>query len=305
MDIKNFRDTFFKLPKADVHSHLHLAGSQKRFTELYPKANINFPKTFNGLTGMIDFIYGHLNTIMVKGEDVKNFMEIAIQSAIDDNVTLLEASVDLNLARFFDDNIETVIEVTHELKDKYKADVDFRPDLGINKDLEIEKVYSNGIKCLESGVFYAVDLYGQEVGKDLNPFIKFYDKAKELGLKTKVHIGEFSDAKSIEHTINLFKPDELQHGIRAVDSEATMDLIARNNIRLNICPSSNLLLGAVENLQHHPLRRLYDYGIKICVNTDDLILFDASMTDEFVKLYDIGIFTFEELDEIRENGFNS
>ncbi|MFD1062879.1 hypothetical protein ACFQ1Q_06440 [Winogradskyella litorisediminis] len=301
MTANQFRDKIYKLPKGDVHSHLHLAGSQKRFKEKYPDANLNFPKTYDGLTGMIDFIYGHLNTIMVKGEDVKNFMEIAVQSAIDDNVTLLEASVDLNLSRFFDDSVDTVIDVTKNLKDKFKDQIDFRPDLGINKDLEIEKVYINGIKCIKSGVFSGVDLYGQEVGKDLNPFVDFYKKAKDLGLKTKVHIGEFSDYKSINHTINLFIPDELQHGIRAVDSQETMDLIARHNIRLNVCPSSNLLLGAVKDIRQHPLRKLYDNGIKLTINTDDLILFDASVTDEFVKLYEAEVFTANELDEIRKN----
>lgn len=303
MTSKELRDKFQNLPKADVHSHLHLAGSQKRFVENYPDANLDFPKSYDGLTGMIDFIYSHLNTVMVKGEDVINFMDIAIQSAIDDNVTLLEASVDLNLARFFDDSIDRVIEVTKELQDKYKSQIDFKPDLGINKDLEIEKVYTNGIKCLESGAFYGVDLYGQEVGKDLNPFVKFYDQAKDLGLKAKVHIGEFSDHKTIDYTINLLQPDELQHGIRAVDSEETMALIAKNDIRLNICPTSNILLGAVPNITKHPLRQLFDYGIKVCINTDDLILFDATVTDEFVKLFENDIFDFDELNMIRQNGF--
>ncbi|RNC87856.1 MAG: hypothetical protein ED556_01305 [Winogradskyella sp.] len=303
MNHTEFRNTFFKLPKADVHSHLHLAGSQKRFFEKYPNANLTFPKTYDGLTGMIDFIYGHLNTIMVKGEDVINFMEIAIESAIDDNVTLLEASVDLNLARFFDDSIERVIEITKTLKDKYKSDIDFKPDLGVNKDLEIEKVYTNGLKCLESGAFHGVDLYGQEVGKDLNPFVKFYDIAKDMGLKTKVHIGEFSDTESIEHTINLLAPDELQHGIRAVESEKTVALIRDNNIRLNICPTSNVMLGAVDSLKAHPIRQLLDNNIKVCINTDDLILFNANVTDEFVKLFETGLFTSDELDRIRLNAF--
>jgi len=303
MNTSNIKDIFFKLPKADVHNHLHLGGSQQKFIERYPEANLNFPKSYNGLTGMIDFIYGHLNTIMVKAEDVENFMEIAIESAIDDNVTLLEASVDLNLARFFDNSIEKVIDVTRSLKEKYKSQILFNPDIGINKDLEIEKVYSNGIKCIESGVFNAVDLYGQEVGKDLNPFVRFYDMAKDLGLKTKVHIGEFSNYESIDYTINLLKPDELQHGIRAVDSEATMDLIAENNIRLNICPTSNVLLGAVSDLKAHPLRQLFDHGIKLTVNTDDLILFDATVTNEFEKLAAANVFSFEELDTIRKNAF--
>lgn len=304
MTKSEIRETFFKLPKADVHSHLHLAGSQKRFAEKYPNANLTFPKKYDGLTGMIDFIYSHLNTIMVKGEDVKNFMEIAIESAIDDNVTLLEASVDLNLARFFDGKIETVIDIVKELKSKYKSDINFNPDLGVNKDLEIEKVYDDGVKCIKSGAFHSVDLYGQEVGKDLNPFVKFYDMAKDLGLKTKVHIGEFSDYTTIDNTINLLQPDELQHGLRAVDSKKTMDLILENNIRLNVCPTSNVLLGAVEDISKHPMRKLVDHGIKVSINTDDLILFNATVTDEFVKLYEANIFTFEELDQIRKNGFN-
>ncbi|ARV09973.1 hypothetical protein BTO05_10115 [Winogradskyella sp. PC-19] len=303
MNNSEIRDLFLKLPKADVHSHLHLAGSQKRFKEKYPEANLTFPKSFDGLTGMIDFIYGHLNTIMVEGEDVINFMEIAIESAIDDNVTLLEASVDLNLSRFFDGKIEKVIEITKHLKEKYESQIDFKPELGINKDLEYEKVYNDGIKCIESGVFHSVDLYGQEVGKDLKPFVRFYDMAKDLGLKRKVHIGEFSDYESIDYTIKLLSPDELQHGLRAVDSERTMDSILENNIRLNICPTSNVLLGAVSNIEKHTIRQLFDHGIKVTVNTDDLILFDASVTDEFVKLAEAGIFTMEELHTIRKNGF--
>ncbi len=227
MNNSEIRDTFLKLPKADVHSHLHLAGSQKRFKEKYPEANLTFPKSFDGLSGMIDFIYRQLNTILIEGKDVINFMEIAIESAIDDNVTLLEASVDLNLARFFDGKVEKIIEITRHLKEKYKSQIDFRPELGINKDLEHERVYSDGIKCIESGVFKSVDLYGQEIGKDLKPFVRFYDMAKDFGLKTKVHIGEFSDYESIDYTIKLLAPNELQHGLSAVDSKKTMDCILK------------------------------------------------------------------------------
>ena len=289
------------LAKADVHSHLHLAGSQKRFAERYPDANIIFPNQFNGLSGMIDFIYGTLNKVMLTGEDVTNFMDIAIQSAIDDNIKLLEASVDAGLARFYDDSIEAVIDTVTRLKDTYKSQIDFKPDLGINKDLDLEKVYSDGVKCIESGVFSGIDLYGQEAGKDLNPFVRLYDMAKDHGLKTKVHIGEFSDYQTIENTIQLLKPHELQHGIRAIDSEKTMDLILQKNIRLNICPTSNLALGAVDQIERHPVRQLFDHGIKVTINTDDLILFNATITDEYLKLLQSQLFTFEEIVLLNNN----
>lgn len=208
----------------------------------------------------------------------------------------MEASVDLNLASFFDRKVEKIIEITPHLKEK--PQIDFRPELGINKDLEHEKGYSDGIKYIKSGVFKSVYFYGQDIGKDLKPFVQFYDMFKDFGLKTKVHVGEFSDYESINYTIKLLAPNELQHGLSAVDSK-------NNNIRLNICPTSNILLGAVTNIKKHSIRQLFDYGIKVTVNTDDPILFNISVTDEFVKLAKSNIFTFEELETNRKKLFSS
>ncbi|QOD60809.1 hypothetical protein H9I45_15950 [Polaribacter haliotis] len=297
------KDSFLKLPKADVHNHFHLGGSQKKILEKYPKSRISFPKNFDGLPAMIDFIYGHLNLIMLTKEDVVNFMEIAVESSIEDNITLLEASVDVNLARFFDDSIDNVIEEIKRIIKKYKSQIDFKPDIGINKDLPIDKVFLYTERCINSGIFSGIDIYGKEANKNLRPFKEIFEIAKKNKLKTKAHIGEFTNYKSIEETINLLNPDELQHGINAVQSEKTMDLILERNIRLNICPTSNISLGAVSNIKNHPIRKLFDKGIKLTVNTDDLILFNATVSDELHALYSNNIFTFDELEIIRKNGF--
>ncbi len=301
----NPKQDFQKLPKADVHNHLHLGGSQVKFKALYPEADIKFPKFYDGLSGMIDFIYNHLNTVMLTEQDVVNFMEIAIESAIDDNVKLLEASVDVGLVRFFGNSVENLIHTIKKLKNKYQTQIDFRPDLGFNKDLSLEDAYTHGVSCLMSGEFNGIDLYGKEDNQDLRTFARLYDMARDHDLKTKVHIGEFSNHESIEDTIHLLKPDELQHGISAVDSQKTMDLILESGIRLNVCPSSNIALGAIKCLEEHPIRILYDHGINLTINTDDLILFDATISDEFNKLMDLGVFSYEELDEIRLNAFIS
>ncbi|ARV05347.1 hypothetical protein BTO04_00970 [Polaribacter sp. SA4-10] len=302
--MKHSKEELLKTPKADVHNHFHLGGSQKRLQGKYPNSTIIFPQKHNGLPGMIDFIYGHLNIIMVTKEDVVYFMENAIESSIDDNVTLLEASVDVGLTRFFDNSINTVISEVKRIKKKYKTQIDFKPDIGINKDLPLEKVNTYGNSCIESGVFNGIDIYGKEANQNLNSFKDLFEQAKKNKLKTKVHIGEFSDSKSIEETINILNPDELQHGINAVNSEKTMDLILERNIRLNICLQSNISLGAVSNLKTHPIRKLFDKGIKVTVNTDDLLLFNATITDELYSLYSNNIFTFDELEIIRKNAFN-
>ena len=52
----------------------------------------------------------------------------------------------------------------------------------------------------------------------------------------------------------------------------------------------------------HPIRKLYDAGVKVTVNTDDALVFGPSVSGEFLGPYRAGVFRAEELDEIRLNG---
>lgn len=301
--IEEITNRFKTVPKADVHNHFHLGGSKKLFLERYNNPTISFPKSYDGLPGMIEFIYNHLNNYLTKDSDVITFMEISIESSIEDRITYLEASVDTNLARFFDGSIQRVIEETQRLVEQHKKQITFKPDIGVNKDLELKKVYEYAEACIDSGVFYGIDLYGKEANQNLTPFIELYKLAKRNGLKTKVHIGEFSDATSIKETILALNPDELQHGISAIYDSYVLDMIRERDIQLNICPESNLLLGAVKNLKSHPIRQLFDVGIRVTINTDDLILFHKTNSEQFQDFYDLGVFSEEELNQIRLNAF--
>jgi adenosine deaminase len=95
---------------------------------------------------------------------------------------------------------------------------------------------------------------------------------------------------------------DVQHGIAAAESGAVMRFLADHRIRLNICPTSNVMLGRVETLAAHPIRRLYDAGVRVTVNTDDILMFGQSVSDEFLNLYRAGLFNAAELDQIRQNG---
>jgi adenosine deaminase len=81
-----------------------------------------------------------------------------------------------------------------------------------------------------------------------------------------------------------------------------MNWLADNNIQLNICPTSNVMLGRVESIKKHPIRKLFDAGIKVTINSDDVLIFDSSVSGEYMKLFKAGIFNAEELDIIRMNG---
>jgi adenosine deaminase len=82
-----------------------------------------------------------------------------------------------------------------------------------------------------------------------------------------------------------------------------MRFLAQHRIHLNICPTSNLMLGRVDALESHPIRKLY-VGVRVTVNSGDALIFGRTVSEEFLALYRAGLFSSAELDEIRLNGLS-
>lgn len=121
-------------------------------------------------------------------------------------------------------------------------------------------------------------------------------------LRLKAHAGEWGDADSVQRAVEELELDEVQHGIAAAESRSVMRFLADHRVRLNICPTSNVMLGRVDSLAAHPIRRLYDAGVRVTINTDDVLMFGQSASEEYLNLYHAGLFTAAELDQIRHNG---
>lgn len=81
-----------------------------------------------------------------------------------------------------------------------------------------------------------------------------------------------------------------------------MNWLSKNKIQLNVCPTSNVMLRVVESYSVHPIRKLYDNGIPVTINTDDMLIFNQSVSQEYLNLFKSGLMNAEELDNIRETG---
>ena len=95
-----------------------------------------------------------------------------------------------------------------------------------------------------------------------------------------------------------------KRGIHAASSGEVMRFLADNRIRLNVCPSSNVMLGYASGYRDHPVKLLYENGVPVTINTDDLLIFDSSIENEYLLLYRSGALTAGQLDEIRQDGLN-
>ena len=291
---------FIALPKIDAHNHLNL-GMRYASYALWAGFYIpDFPRNLNGLGEMHEIIGQYTRPRTKTAKDVKDLLTLSIQDAIADGVKVLEGSVDIGFVNHCG-NVDSFIKLVEEIKTKFKNEIDFRPELGMGKTFGIDKIREWAPICLESGVFKSIDLYGPEVEEGIEDFDSIYKLAGKLGIKKKAHVGEFSDAKSVKSFIEFFDLDEVQHGLGAVQDESVMQLIKDRNIRLNVCPESNIMLGAVKSCKEHPIKKLVEAGINVSIATDDLLFFNKTVSEQCLDLVKNEVLTIEQIKSIFES----
>ncbi len=117
-------------------------------------------------------------------------------------------------------------------------------------------------------------------------FSSIYRDAANEGLHPVAHAGEHGSAKEIRFAIEEFGAERIQHGIAAADDPAVMQLLERRAIACDVCPGSNLALGAVASAQAHPLPAMLRAGVPITLGSDDPPMFQTTLLDEYRRAWD-------------------
>lgn len=137
----------------------------------------------------------------------------------------------------------------------------------------------------------AVGLGGSETHANLFDQIRFFEKARHLGLKVDIHSGEGGEPDMHLKSIQLLQPDRVAHGFSAFSE----GYIFENN--LVMCPLSNLTLNTFQGEPYeHPVFACLERGIPIGIGSDDPLLFETSLAHEYTFLHSVtqrGIEIFE------------
>ena len=131
-------------------------------------------------------------------------------------------------------------------------------------------------------------------------FKKLITKANKAGLKATIHSGEDSSAAHIRETIEVLEPLRIGHGIKAIEDPDLIELIKKKDILLEVCPISNWITSAVDDYKAHPVRELFDAGVKINLSTDDPQIFNIDLNDEYLNAYQNWNFTEKEFRQINQ-----
>ena len=112
-------------------------------------------------------------------------------------------------------------------------------------------------------------------------FAEAFRKAASAGLRRTVHAGESSGPEGVWDAVDLLGADRIDHGVRAIEDPALVQLLADRQIPLGVCPTSNLVLGVYPSIEAHPIERLRQAGVRVSLNTDDPALLGASLVGEY------------------------
>lgn len=140
-----------------------------------------------------------------------------------------------------------------------------------------------------------IDLASVEIDGSIDPFEPTFRRAREMGLETIAHAGEFQPASAVARTLDVLKPSRIGHGISSIQDQDLTERLRTEDVALEISVSSNVMLGAVDSLPAHPIRRLYDAGVPVVINTDDPAFFKTSLVEEYLLLAENFDFTEPEL----------
>jgi adenosine deaminase len=140
--------------------------------------------------------------------------------------------------------------------------------------------------------------------KDYPPqaFESVYAEARRLGMHTTAHAGEAAGAESIWGALRSLQVQRIGHGTRAYEDPALLDYLRDNNILMEMCPISNLRTKVVPSVEALPIRRFFDHGLRITINTDDPKMFGNCLVDEYRLLEEKFGFSPEEIRSLILNG---
>lgn len=149
-----------------------------------------------------------------------------------------------------------------------------------------------------------IGIGGDERRTGAEPFRDLYAEARDAGLRLTAHAGETVGPEGIWGALNI-GAERLGHALSAIQDPELMGVLAERQIPLELCVSSNLRTGCCLRLEDHPLRRYFDAGLMVILNSDDPALFHSDLENEYRIAQERFAFTQEHLREVASNSIEA
>ncbi len=302
--IKKFDRKFFeKLPKTDLHVHLDGSLRLETILDLAQKDKIDLGadnvesleklispgRTHKSLDSYLKGFETTLKVLQTKESLYRAAYELAEDCALE-NVGYIEVRYSPILHTHRKLSLTAIVEsVVEGLKDAQK---DFNINSGViicgirNISPEVSRRMAELAVAYKNRGVVAFDLAGAEYNYPAKDHIDSFNLILSNNVNVTIHAGEAYGPDSIHQALHYCGAHRIGHGVRLREDGDLLNYVNDHRIPLELCPSSNVQTGAVKSIEEHPLKFYLDLGIRVTINTDNRLITDTTMTDEYALIYD-------------------
>jgi aminodeoxyfutalosine deaminase len=281
------------LPKAEIHVHHVGSASPRTVAELAARHPGVVPADLDALRDFYTFRdFGHFIEVYLavvdllrEPEDLRLLTyEVATDMAAQ-NIRYAELTLTPWTSVQRGIPIEAYVEAVEDAR--VAAERDHGVVLRWIYDIPGESGLPSGEDTLQYALHHAPDtligfgLGGPEVGVDRPQFKDVFAQARAAGLHSVPHAGETTGPQTVWDALRDLGAERIGHGTSSVQDPELLAHLAEHRIPLEVCPTSNIATRAVDVLENHPIREMYDAGVLVNVNSDDPPMFGTSLNREY------------------------
>ena len=303
------------LPKAELHMHLEGSLEPETLMRLAQRNRVALPYesadalrraySFDNLQSFLDLYYLGL-TVLQTFEDFREMTAAYLERAAADNVRHAEVFISpqaherrgVPLALV----VESIVAAFDDAADRQKITG------GVILGLQRQFPEDDAFRMLREARPYrdrvlGLGLGGPELGNPPSKFARVFAEARAQGWRTVAHAGEEGGADYVRDAVESLNVDRVDHGVRCEADRDLVRLLAERAIPLTVCPLSNVMLRVFPDLKSHNLKRLYDAGLTVTVNSDDPPYFGGYVNDNYAGIQAALGFSDGDLCQLARNSF--
>jgi len=303
------------LPKAELHLHLEGSLEPEQLMQFAERNQVDIPfKTldevkaaynFSNLQDFLDIYYQGMSVLQTEA-DFHDLTDAYLQRCQADNVRHVEVFFDpqghTERGVPFSTPINGILAALDAAKEKYG--ITYRLIMCFLRHLSEDDAFETLAQAepyLDR--IHGVGLDSSEVGHPPSKFERVFAAAREKGLKLVAHAGEEGPPDYVYEALDLLKIDRIDHGNRLLEDEALIARVKAAGLTLTVCPLSNLSLCVVDDLKHHPMKRMLDLGLKATINSDDPAYFGGYVNQNYIETAKAVGLTREDIITLARNSF--
>jgi adenosine deaminase len=296
--MKNFDQKYNSIPKTEIHIHLEGSIRTQTIIDVAKEYNLTLPAYEAGELDKHVKVYDQMRDLHAVLEAFDIFQGSIASPKVVERIAweLFEDSAKQNIKlfemRFSPDwafhghNLDWDACLEGLVRAKSRAEAEFDMAIGFIAITSRSMGPASCFKTVDWAIRHkqhilGVDLADSERDFPLREFVPAVMRAREAGLKITIHTGEDSPASFVKETIELANPDRIGHGIHAIEDLQVVKLLKERGITLEVNPWSNYLTSAVRTIEEHPLKKLFDLGVKVTINSDDPEVLETNLNNEY------------------------